>query len=89
MSERSDIAQEIADKINELKLNNPYGGEVGLQSSKKGGKYYAVAFSYPRYIDGVVMVFSPKNIVVETTRSVKHCKSKEEAIAELEEINGV
>lgn len=88
MSERSDIAQEIADKVNALKLNNPYGGQVALESAKKG-KYYSVLFSYPRYIDGIVRVFSPKNIIVETSNSVKTCRSKEEALAELESINGI
>ncbi len=65
MSERKDIAYRIAEKIIDWKLTNPFGGDV-TQSSDRKGKPYRIAFSYPRLLDGMVSVYGPRFIQVQT-----------------------
>ena len=62
MSERSEIAGRIAEKIIEWRLTAPFGGDV-----EKSGRYYGVLFARPRTLDGLVRVYGPKFIMVETS----------------------
>ena len=84
MSKRSELAQELADKVNELDLNNPFGGEVSLQTSGKGFKYYEISFSHPRTLDGVIRIFSEKKIIIHTNRDDWEFDNKEDALKQLE-----
>lgn len=61
MSERAEVAERIAAKIREWKLNSPFGGDVERHTPK----YYGVLFSYPRFLDGLVRVYSPTWILIE------------------------
>jgi hypothetical protein len=62
-SARQELAERIADFINENEINSPFGGDVSLY---RGGKVpcYVTAFAKPRVLDGTVSVYSPKFIQV-------------------------
>jgi hypothetical protein len=62
MSARIDVAQRIADFIDEHGLARVFGGEVAQSGDKK---YYSIGFSLPATLDGTVRVYSPKFILVE------------------------
>lgn len=64
-SERQLIAQRIATFIIENRLANPFGGDVH-QSTDKKGRPYTVLFSVPRVLDGLVTVYGPKFILINT-----------------------
>ena len=64
-SERQQLAQRIADFINANRLNNPFGGDVH-QSAEKKGRPYTILFSRPRYLDGLVTVYGPKFILINS-----------------------
>lgn len=61
MSERSEIADRIAAKVREWRLTAPFGGDV-----EKSGRYYGILFAKPRTLDGLVRVYGPKFIMVES-----------------------
>jgi hypothetical protein len=60
MSERSQIAEQIAQFIRDNNLTNPFGGDVS-----KMDRYYSVLFSRPATLDGLVRVYSPSFILIE------------------------
>lgn len=61
MSARAEVAERIATKIREWRLTAPFGGDV----EHTDRKYYGILFAYPRYLDGLVRVYSPSWILVE------------------------
>jgi len=63
MSERSEIAQRIADFIIKNNLAQIFGGEVRQSNDKK---YYSIGFSIARYVDGEVRVYGPKFILIKS-----------------------
>lgn len=69
-SPRHLVADRLAAIVVEGSMASPYGGDVGLTTapSTEGGPpgrpRYAIGFSRPRYLDGVVEVYSPKFIFV-------------------------
>ena len=60
MSVRQELAERIADFVNDNNLNSPYGGDVS-----RDNKFYSILFAYPRTLDGVIHVYSPKFIQVK------------------------
>lgn len=58
-SPREVVAHQIATHIRELGLINPYGGEAKRHSTNR---FWEIGFSFPRYLDGTVAVFSEKYI---------------------------
>ncbi|MDP7365867.1 MAG: hypothetical protein QGH83_01195 [Candidatus Pacebacteria bacterium] len=58
-SKRSEVADRIRDKIIQLNLVQPYGGEV-----LKKKRCYSVLFCKPVNLDGVIEIYSPKWIRV-------------------------
>lgn len=81
MSERKEAAKRIAQFIIESKLAQPYGGDVEQDSSLKG-KPYTVGFSYPRYVDGYVVVYSPSWILVEFQTAYRDLPPKDRVVFE-------
>lgn len=71
MSERKDLAQRIADVINNGRLSSPYGGQVSTQ-----GRCYVVGFSVPVLLDGEVKVYSHKFIQVKFTTLIRDLPHK-------------
>lgn len=69
MSARSEVAERIAAKIREFKLTNPFGGDVS-----KSDRYYGILFAIPRYTDGLVRVYGPKWILVESVGPISDGK---------------
>ena len=63
MSNRSALAERMAYFINELGLNNPFGGEITRGSGR--GKPYLISFSKPRYVDGTIYIYGEKFIQVK------------------------
>ena len=61
-SERQQIAQRIAQFILDNDLANPFGGDVDQTTGK--GRPYSVLMSVPRYLDGQVLVYGPKFILI-------------------------
>ncbi len=57
-SARNEAVIEAAKFINNHNLNNPYGGDVSLLPTPRGGKYYSVLFSKPCNLDGTLEVYS-------------------------------
>lgn len=83
-SERALIAERIAEVIRELELTSPFGGDV--TPPKDGRRYYAILFSWPRTLDGLVRVYGPKFILVETNQTGQEkFESEAEAIAFIRE----
>ena len=70
MSERKDAIHRIAEFVNEHNLTNPFGGYVcsrsHTDSPTSGIKYYSVAFSMPRTLDGVVKLYGLRFILIDT-----------------------
>ena len=62
MSERSELAQRLADICSRHGMNNPLGCDVNQSGDKK---YYDFMFSYPATLDGYVRVYSPKYILIQ------------------------
>ena len=60
MSARADAMGVIAQKIAELKLTNPYGGDV-----TKRGRFYCTLFCLPRDLDGSIILYGTNFVVVE------------------------
>lgn len=84
MSKRSELAQRLAIKVQELGLVNPYGGDVS-QDLRSKGKPYRIGFASPRYLDGEIAVYSEKFIQVlfESTSQGRHnliVESEENAV---------
>jgi len=65
-SPRADLADRIARFINDYRLNNPFGGDVTIGGEGRR-KYRAILFAIPRSLDGLVRVYSPSFILVETS----------------------
>lgn len=83
MSERAQIAERIAETIRELGLTNPFGGDV---SRPEGQRYYGILFARPRTLDGLVRVYGPKFILVETSQTGQEkFESEAEAVAFIRE----
>jgi hypothetical protein len=79
-----DLAIEISDWLQSVRLVRLYGGEVCKEESNSGKRYYSVGFSYPRSLDGTVDVYGATFIRVQyTLRGINGnfiAKSKEELI---------
>ena len=84
MSERAKVAERLAQIIRERDLTHPFGGDVTKTIGPTGRVYYAVGFSRPATLDGVVCVYSDKWILVETRghMQMKEKFSSEEDAAE-------
>lgn len=63
MSERSELAQKIANFICENNLAQVFGGDV---QKSLNGRGYTVAFSLPRTLDGCVTVYNINYILVQS-----------------------
>ena len=88
-SERQHLAQRIADKINELGINNPFGGDVNFMKAERGGGWYEVSFSIPVILDGTIRVFTTSNVGIETNRNeFRGLNEKEVMLFLTEPING-
>jgi hypothetical protein len=61
MSERREIAERLAQFIRDNNLANPFGGDV---ENSKDKRHYAVLFSVPAILDGIIRVYSPKFIAI-------------------------
>lgn len=61
LSPRAEVAHRIADFICEHRMTNPFGGDV-----EKDGRRYEVLFSRPRTLDGLVHVYGPNFILVDS-----------------------
>ena len=62
MSARAEVAERIADFINEKHLAQVFGGEVSQSGDKR---YYSILCSLPRTLDGFIRVYSPKFILIQ------------------------
>ena len=65
-SSKGDIAERLAKVITDLRLDNPYGG-----AAHKENRAWAVGFSKPGTVDGVVRVFGPRFIQVKYQTSFR------------------
>ena len=65
-SPRALLAQRIADFINEHELNSPFGGDVTVGGEGRR-KYRAIPFSTPARLDGIVSVYSPRFIQIQSS----------------------
>jgi hypothetical protein len=59
MSDRSELADRLAEVIIAKRMTAPFGGDV-----TKGKKSYDILFAKPRTLDGLVQVYSPKFILI-------------------------
>lgn len=64
MSKRSELAQRLADFVNENSLAEVLGGDVNQDDNRKG-KPYVIVFSKRANLDGVITVFGEKFIHVK------------------------
>jgi hypothetical protein len=71
-TERGALAHRIADFINGHDLNNPFGGEVAQMK-----RYYGVACSMPRGLDGDIRVYGLKFIQVLLVGPLVHGERRE------------
>ena len=63
MSTREELAGQVAERVRELGLVNPFGGDVS--KVERGGRtFYSVLFSKPRVLDGVVEVWGSRFVRV-------------------------
>lgn len=63
MSERSELADQIAQKLRDLNLDQSYGVNIGEPT--KGQPYYSVSFCRARTLDGYVRFYGPKFINIQ------------------------
>jgi hypothetical protein len=65
MSPRRQVAEKIAQKIRDLELCTPVGGD--LARTRSGGRrpFYCVGFSKPANLDGTVSIYGHRLILVE------------------------
>ena len=61
------IAKRIADWIVEHKFTTPFGGDITRSDDRRA---YCILFARPRTLDGLVRVFGPKFITVDTQGSL-------------------
>lgn len=64
MSSRAELAKEASRWIEEWKLVGPTGGDYGKYGAGRGS-YYAVGFSLPRTLDGMIKIYSTKFMQVK------------------------
>ena len=62
MSERSDIAERLAQIVRDNRMCSPFGGDV---NRSRDGRSYGFAFSRPRTLDGCVEVYGPRFILIQ------------------------
>lgn len=83
LSPSAEVAQELANKVNQLKLNNPFGGDVVEGKDSKERKIRIVHFSRSAIFDGTIHIYNPTFIRV-FTRGKKQvnevCRSLDEAL---------
>lgn len=83
-SARQLLAQRLGEKVSEMQLCSPYGGYQGL--SRHGKRpYYAVLFSYPRSLDGVISVYSEKYICINVQTAYRFLPNKFTVVFESEQ----
>jgi len=71
-SGRRELLEDIAAKLTEARLCNPYGGDVTKVPRGRGGAFYQTLFSYPRNLDGYIAVYNVNHIVVEFQTRYHH-----------------
>ena len=69
VSPRRAVADRLAAIICEHRLTAPFGGDVNQSQDKR---HYAILFAVPRYLDGLVQVFSPKFIRISCQGPLVH-----------------
>lgn len=74
ISERNKLTNDIADKLREFNMCNPFGGDVYL--SKDGRPHYKTDFSIPRTVDGSISVYSPNFILIEWKTAIRYLPYK-------------
>jgi len=83
VSERRQIADEIAATISGLGLTQPFGGTVN-KVKRNGRPIYSILFAMPAILDGVVEVYGKTFIRIATqgpaARPTKIARSKQEAL---------
>jgi hypothetical protein len=62
ISPRHALALRLADFIIRHNLTNPFGGDVD-----KDGRSYGILFARPRTLDGLVQVYGPQFILVQSS----------------------
>lgn len=68
MSEREDIQNDLVSFLETAGLNEVYGVLAGLDTLPNGVKVRTISFCRARTLDGVITIYGPKFIKVDTNR---------------------
>lgn len=75
MSPREEVQIELIETLNFLGLNEVYGIIEGKDKNKAGHSYRSLTFCRAQSVDGSIMIYSPKFIVIKwqtTIRTLNH-----------------
>lgn len=81
MSKREEIQNDIAAFLESVELNEVYGVLTGIEEIQHSRKIRTVTFCRARTLDGVVRIYSPEFIKVDTNRDSAIFDSAENAKA--------
>ena len=76
MSQRQQVAQNLAETCIFGGLNDSYGVSIDRATDKKGKPHWSVLFCKARILDGIIRVYSPGFIMISWQTAIRDLPSK-------------